>query len=93
MGIRVALGATRGQVVWMILRSGILLCLTGAALGMPLVVASGKLLGSLLYGVSPTDPLLIALATLGIVAVAIIATHLPARRAAAMNPTLALRYE
>jgi predicted permease len=93
VGIRLALGAERGSVVWMILRSGILLSLLGLAIGMPLVFVSSRFLASLLYGVTPLDPLSIAGAALGILAVAVLATGIPARRAAAIDPLTALRYE
>jgi predicted permease len=93
VGIRVALGAKRSAVVWMILRSGILLCAIGLAIGLPLVFASSRYLASLLYGVTPLDPLSIAYAALGILAVGFIATFVPARRAASIDPMCALRYE
>jgi len=93
VGIRVALGAERGSVVWMILRSGILLSLLGLAIGMPLVFVSSRFLAALLFGVTPLDPLSIAGAALGILAVALLATGIPARRAASIDPLTALRYE
>lgn len=93
VGIRVALGAENSAVVWMILRSGILLCVTGLLIGLPLVFASSRFLASLLYGVTPLDPLSIACAALGIFAVGLVATFIPARRAASIDPMRALRYE
>jgi predicted permease len=93
VGIRLALGAERGSVVWMILRSGILLSLLGLAMGIPLVFVSSRFLASLLYGVTPLDPLSMAGAVVGILAVALLATGIPARRAASIDPLTALRYE
>lgn len=77
----------------MILRSGIVLCSIGLGIGIPLVLGLSRLLGSLLYGVSPTDPISIAAAALGILGVGAIATYIPARRAAIIDPMVALRYE
>ncbi len=93
LGIRMALGAERGQVLWMILRGGLVLGAIGLGLGIPLVIASSKILASLLYGVTPIDLISIAAAVIGILAVVVLATYLPARRAAATDPMLALRYE
>jgi predicted permease len=93
VGIRIALGAERSAVIWMILRSGILLCGIGLAIGLPLVFASSRFLASLLYGVTPLDPISIICAALGILAVGLIATLIPARRAASIDPMSALRYE
>jgi ABC-type antimicrobial peptide transport system permease subunit len=74
VGIRVAFGAERGRVVWMILRSGIILCLAGLGIGIPLVIASGHFLASLPYGVTPLDALSIAGAALGILGIGAVAT-------------------
>ena len=93
VGIRVALGAERAQVVWMILRGGILLCLIGVTVGIPFALGAGHLLSSLLYGVTATDPISITVAALGILAVGVIATYVPARRAAGTDPMVALRHE
>jgi ABC-type antimicrobial peptide transport system permease subunit len=93
VGIRVALGAARGRVVWMILRGGIALCLIGLAIGIPLVFVSSRLLASLLYGVTAIDPISIAGAALGILTVGAIAAYIPARRAASIDPMRALHYE
>ena len=93
MGIRMALGAERGQVSWMVLREGLQLSLIGILLGLPLTLAATRLLGSLLYGLTPYDPLSIGVATAGIVTVTAAACVLPARRAATIDPALALRNE
>lgn len=93
VGIRVALGAERNAVIWMILRSALLLCGFGLALGIPLALASSRYMASLLYGVKPTDPASLVSAVIGILAVGAIATYLPARRAASIDAMQALRYE
>ena len=93
VGIRVALGAEGGRVIWMILRQGLLLCALGLILGLPLVFALGHFLATLLYGVKPTDTLAIAIAALSIFVISAIATYIPARRAALIDPIKALRYE
>jgi ABC-type antimicrobial peptide transport system permease subunit len=77
----------------MILRSGILLCCVGLAIGVPLALASGHLLASMLFGVSPADPVTMAGAALGILGIGAFATYVPARRAAAIDPMVALRCE
>jgi putative ABC transport system permease protein len=93
VGIRVAFGAERGRVVWMILRSGIILCLAGLGIGIPLVIASGHFLASLLYGVTPLDALSIAGAALGFWVLERLQPNISARRAASIDPMKALRYE
>jgi ABC-type antimicrobial peptide transport system permease subunit len=93
MGIRMALGAQRNEVLRMILRESLLVCAAGLALGLPLVYISVELLRSLLFGLAPRDPLTIAAAAFGIVAVTLLASLIPARRAASIDPQVALRYE
>ena len=93
LGIRMAIGAQRTQLLWMILRESLLICAIGIGIGLPLAIAATRALGSLLYGLAPYDPLTISLATLGIVAVSLAASFLPARRAASVDPLVALRYE
>jgi predicted permease len=93
LGLRMALGAERGQVLWMFLRGGLLLGAAGLMVGTPLVFATTRLLSSLLYGVAPSDPMSILLAAAAIFAIAAAATYLPARRAARVDPMVALRYE
>jgi hypothetical protein len=93
IGIRRALGAEPGQVLGMILREGLTMTLGGAALGLLLALGLGRALGSMLYQVSPADPVAFSLAPAVLVATALIACWLPARRAARVAPMLALRFE
>jgi predicted permease len=93
IGIRMALGARRVNVLWMILRESLLVCAIGIALGLPLTLASASVIESLLFGLTPRDPLTICLATLGVIVVSIAAGLVPARRAASVDPMIALRYE
>ena len=93
IGLRMALGAQRGAVVWMVMREALTLVAIGLAIGMPAAYALSQLVASQLYSVKPTDlgaPAL-ALAILSLVAAA--AGFLPARRASTIDPIKALRYE
>ena len=93
IGIRIALGAQRSSIVWMILRESLLLVLIGVAIALPAVFGAGKWIASLLYGVTPTDPMAIALAAALMFIVGILACYIPARRAMKVDPMVALRYE
>jgi predicted permease len=93
IGLRIALGAERGGVIWMVLREALLLVGTGVAIGVPLVLALARSVSSLLYGLKPTDSLTISAAVVLLFAVAAIASYLPARRASRVDPMVALRYE
>jgi ABC-type antimicrobial peptide transport system permease subunit len=93
IGIRMALGATAREVLCLVLREGLALTLAGVVLGLLLALAAGKLLGSMLYEVSGTDPLVLSMASVVLALISIAACYLPARRAALVNPTVALRYE
>ena len=93
IGVRMALGARRGQVVWMILKDSLWLTLTGIAIGVPLAILLGRGLESSLYGVKPLDALNYLLAMLGVAVVALAASAAPARRAASVDPMKALRTE
>lgn len=93
IGVRMALGAQRGQVLWMILRESLLVCLAGVVIGLPLAFACTRLLGSMLFGLQPTDPVSFVAALAGITLVALAASLIPARRAASVDPLIALRYE
>jgi putative ABC transport system permease protein len=93
IGIRLALGATRGNILRMILRQGLELAIAGAAVGLIGALIVSHLMAGLLYGVSSTDPLTFAGVSLLLTAVALAACYIPARRAMRVNPIVALRYE
>jgi putative ABC transport system permease protein len=93
MGIRLALGAERGTIIAMILRSGLLLATMGIVPGLVAAFLLTQLIAALLYGVSPSDPSTFLSVSIGLVAVALLASYIPARRAAKVDPMVALRYE
>ena len=93
IGIRMALGAGPSDVLWMVLREGVVLTLAGLALGLLLSVGTAQLLGSLLYEVSTLDPVVFILAPLVLAASMLLASYLPARRATRVVPMVALRHE
>ena len=93
IGIRMALGAERGAVVRQVARRGLLLALAGAAIGIGAGLLVMRVLGSLLYGVKADDPATYAAVAALLVAVALAASVLPARRAAGVEPMAALRQE
>jgi predicted permease len=93
MGIRMALGARRGDVARLVLRDTMVLVSAGVILGMAGALAAGRVVSSLLYGLAPADPVALSTATLILAAVALIAGYLPARRATKVDPMVALRYE
>jgi predicted permease len=93
IGIRMALGATERNVLWLVLRQSLTVVLAGIAIGLSLAILSTRLISSFLYGLSPTNPAAIALSTLLLIMVALLACYLPARRAAKIDPMTALRCE
>jgi putative ABC transport system permease protein len=93
IGVRMALGATPSDAMWMVIRRGGMLTVAGVAVGMLAAFGVTRLLAGLLYGVSPTDPATFAMVGVVSGAVAILACYLPARRATRINPTEALRAE
>jgi ABC-type antimicrobial peptide transport system permease subunit len=93
IGIRMALGAQSGDVMRMVLRETMALVVTGFAIGLATALATTKFIESLLFGLTAADPPTIALATILLLAVAALAGWLPARRAARVDPLVALRHD
>jgi predicted permease len=93
IGVRVALGATRGDVVRLIVGQGVLVAAVGAAFGLLGAFGATRVLGSLLYGVGTADPLTFAAMIAVLVGAVLVASWIPARRAARIDPTEALRSE
>jgi predicted permease len=91
IGIRLALGAQTGTLLWMVLRESILLLAIGLALGLPIAFASTGVLTKLLYHLSPTDPWTFAISAVVVSAMTLLAAWLPARRATKVDPMVALR--
>ena len=93
IGIRIALGATRENVGWLILREVVRMSAIGLAIGLPLAYGIGRLVESQLFGVKASDPLVFIAAAVSLAGVAMLAGWLPARKAASVDPMVALRYE
>jgi predicted permease len=93
IGIRIALGAERSTVLWLVLREVALLTAIGIGVGVPGALGLSQLVKSQLFGIQPTDPLTLTIAASTLILVALMAGYIPARRAAAVQPVLALRYE
>ncbi|MGB6134669.1 MAG: ABC transporter permease [Acidobacteriaceae bacterium] len=93
VGLRMALGAQRGQVLWMILRESLVLVAVGLAVGLPLAWFGSKWLGSMLYKLHAHDPVSFVCSAVGVLAISLLAAYLPARRAASVDPMQALRSE
>ena len=93
IGVRMALGAQHGQVLWLILRESLLV--SGAAIlaGVPVAIAGARLMRSMLFGVQPGDMISFLLALFGVLLVALAASIIPTRRAMRVDPITALRYE
>ena len=93
VGLRIALGAVSGDVVWLVMREVIVLVGVGVTLGLAAAWGLSRLIGNQLYGVSPSDPITMITAACGLAVVALVAGYIPASRAARVNPIAALRYE
>jgi predicted lysophospholipase L1 biosynthesis ABC-type transport system permease subunit len=93
IGVRMAVGARRGQVVWMVLKDSLLLTVAGVLSGIPAAMLVGHALTSSLYGVKPLDAVSYLLAVVGVTVVALVASSVPAGRAASVDPMRALRTE
>jgi predicted permease len=93
IGVRMALGARRGQVIWMILKDSLALAAIGALTGVPLAMLVGHALASSLYGIKALDAMTYLIAISGVGGIALAASVLPARRAASVDPLIALRAE
>jgi predicted permease len=93
IGIRLALGAQRRNILRMVLRQGLTLAVAGAAVGFVCALLVSHLMADLLYGVRPTDPVTFAAVALLLIGVAALACYIPARRAIQVDPLVALRYE
>jgi ABC-type antimicrobial peptide transport system permease subunit len=93
IGIRMALGAIQGNVIWMVMREVLIVVVAGVAIGIPLAITLSQLVRSQLYGLSPHDPVTLAGAAFALAAVACLAGFVPAFRASRIDPTRAQRYE
>ena len=93
IGIRMALGAERGRVVWMVLRQVLALAAAGLAISVPVALGASKLVASFLFGIQPNDPLALALAAAILMGAVLLAGFVPARKASRIDPLAALRHE
>ena len=93
IGIRMALGASGGSVVWLVMREVLLLVGIGVTIGLPAALALTRLVSAQLFGVDPSDWLTLSLSTMGIAAVAMLSGYLPALRATGIDPMRALHWE
>ncbi|HTZ31364.1 MAG TPA: ABC transporter permease [Methylomirabilota bacterium] len=93
IGVRMAMGAQRQQVLWMVLRESLLICAIAVITGLPLAFGGAQLMRSMLFGVMPGDWASFAMALAGITGVVLVSSLIPAQRAASVDPMVALRYE
>jgi putative ABC transport system permease protein len=93
IGVRMALGADSGKVIVFVLREAVAIAVAGVVIGIPTAYAASRSLSALLFGVKPTDIFTYVSSTIGIVVIALAASYVPARRAARVDPIIALRAE
>lgn len=93
IGVRIALGSPAGSVTWFVVRDALLLVGLGVALGVPAALALSRSIASVLFGLSPTDPVTMVVVVLILLGVAGLSCYVPARRAAGVDPIIALRSE
>jgi predicted permease len=93
IGLRMALGAQRGGIVWMVLGQALVLAIAGLAIGIPIAYAASHLVESFLFGMKPNDPMALTLAIATLLAAAFLASYFPARKASRIDPLVALRHE
>ncbi len=93
IGVRMALGAARSDVRWLVMREIVVLVGVGIAIGIPVALAGGRLVSHMLFGLRGTDAASLVMAVLILLAVGLVAGYLPARRASRVDPMVALRYE
>jgi ABC-type antimicrobial peptide transport system permease subunit len=93
IGVRMALGAQRHQVLWMVMRESLALCIVGVLVGLPAGFAIARFMRSMLFGLEPGDPGTIAASLAAVAVVSLAASLVPARRASGVDPMVALRSE
>ena len=91
IGLRIALGAGRGDILKLILRKGVMLASVGTVVGLLFAASTASMMATLLYGIRPRDPAIFLIVPLLLLAVAALASYFPARRAARVSPIVALR--
>jgi putative ABC transport system permease protein len=93
LGVRIALGATPGHILGLVVGQGARLALIGLGAGIALSLLAGRLLQGLLFGVTPRDPLMLGVVTAGVTLATLAACYVPGRRAARVDPMIALKAE